>query len=70
MTASVPTRVFLLESPLTSWTGPYMSQNCFFEAKSENRALENQGLASPNFPVFGNLRQSYHAPTGHHDACK
>jgi 3-hydroxyisobutyrate dehydrogenase len=35
-----------------------LSQNCLFEAKSENRVLENQGLASPNFPVFGNLRQS------------
>ena len=29
-----------------------------FGAKSENRVLENQGLASPNFPVFGNLLQS------------
>src|SRR5262249_54674535 len=35
-----------------------LSQNCLFEAKSENRVLENQELASPNFPVFGNLRQS------------
>jgi hypothetical protein len=40
------------------------------EAKSENRLSENQSLASLNFPVFGDLRQSYHAPTGHHDACK
>jgi hypothetical protein len=38
--------------------GMALSQNCLFEAKSENRVLENQGLASPNFPVFGNLRQS------------
>jgi hypothetical protein len=22
------------------------------------------------FPVFGNLRQSCHAPRGHHDSCK
>jgi hypothetical protein len=35
-----------------------LSQNCLFEAKSENHVLENQGLASPNFPVFGNLRQN------------
>ena len=35
-----------------------LSQNCLFEAKSENREWEKQGLASPNFPVFGNLRQS------------
>src|SRR5262249_23845051 len=33
-----------------------LSQNCLFEAQSENRVLENQGLASPNFPVFDNLR--------------
>src|SRR5215510_7568876 len=31
MTASGPTRVLLLESPLTSWAGPYMSQSCFSE---------------------------------------
>jgi len=31
-----------------------LSQNCLFEAKSENREWEKQGLASPNFPVFGN----------------
>ena len=29
-----------------------------FRGKVENRVLENQGLASPNFPVFGNLLQS------------
>jgi len=28
------------------------------EAKSENRLSENQSLASLNFPVFGDLRQS------------
>ena len=28
------------------------------EAKSENRLSENQPLASLNFPVFGDLRQS------------
>src|SRR5215467_15908396 len=37
MTASVLTRVLLLESPMTSWAGPYMSQICLFEAESENR---------------------------------
>ena len=35
-----------------------LSQNCLFEAKLENRVSENQWFASPNFPVFGNLRQS------------
>ena len=29
MTASVPTRVFHLKPPLTSWAGPYMSQFSF-----------------------------------------
>jgi hypothetical protein len=53
-----------------------LSQNCLFEAKSENRVLENQGLASPNFPVFGNLRQSpflskgYNALSGTREAAE
>jgi len=37
---------------------PALSQHSLCEAQSEKRVWENQGLASPNFPVFGNLRQS------------
>jgi hypothetical protein len=33
-------------------------QSCLFEAKSYNRVLNNQWLASLNFPVLGNLHQS------------
>jgi hypothetical protein len=35
-----------------------LSQSWLLEAKSESRLSENQLLASLNFPVFGNLRQS------------
>jgi hypothetical protein len=35
-----------------------LSQSCIFDAKSENHVSKNQWLASPNFPVFGNLRQN------------
>ena len=35
-----------------------LSQSCLSEAKSENGVSENQWLASFNFPVFGDLRQS------------
>jgi hypothetical protein len=45
--------------PLTSTAGPYMSQICLFEAKADIRMSENQLLARLNFPVFGNLRQSF-----------
>jgi hypothetical protein len=62
MTASVLTRVLLLESPLTSWAGPYMSQI------TDNRT--GQALKSLSFrdPIFGfclskaTLRQSRPAP--------
>ena len=37
-----------------------LSQSWLSEAKSENRLSENQPLASLNFPVFGDLRQSRH----------
>ena len=33
-------------------------QSCLFKAKSYNRVLKNQWLASLNFPVLGNLHQS------------
>jgi hypothetical protein len=35
-----------------------LSQSWLLEAKSKNRVSEIQGLASLNFPVFGDLRQS------------
>lgn len=34
-------------------------QGCLFEANSYNRVLNNQWLASLNFPVLGNLHQSH-----------
>src|SRR5215472_3249397 len=49
---------------------PALSQSWLLEAKSENRLSENQPLTSLNFPVFGDLRQSCHAPWEHHDPCK
>jgi hypothetical protein len=47
-----------------------LSQSCIFDAKSENHVSKNQWLASPNFPVSGNLRQNSHAPWEHHDTRK
>jgi len=73
---------FLLEALLFQWLSirrcasrtmvelKTPESNKSVEAKSENRVLEDQGLASPNFPVFGNLRQSCHAPRGHYESCK
>jgi hypothetical protein len=34
-------------------------QSCLFEAKSYNRVLKNQWLASLIFPVLGNLNHAY-----------
>src|SRR4029453_8552749 len=43
---------------------PTLSPLCLFEAKSNNRVLENQCLASPHFPVFGHVRQNSSVPGG------
>jgi hypothetical protein len=47
MTASVPTRVLLLESPLTSWAGPYMSQI------TENRKVWTRKSLIFQYTIFG-----------------
>src|SRR6516165_1538684 len=55
------TRVGLCIKPLHRTPAPVvaaLSQSWLLEAKSENRLSENQPLASLNFPVFGDLRQS------------
>ena len=46
------------QQPGSQGHGRALSQSWLLEAKSENRLLENQSLASLNFPVFGDLRQS------------
>src|SRR5215831_7565018 len=44
-----------------------LSQSWLLEAKSENRLSENQLLASLNFPVFGDLRQSPSETSSHQE---